>query len=121
VAVVLAAMVPLLGAPLAWVPAVVYLFYTGAPTWQWTLMFAYGLLLISGIDNVVKPLLLRESAHIHPLLGFLSIVGGLLAFGVFGFLVGPVILSLLLSALRIYRLDILRTPTAPATPIAPAT
>lgn len=121
VAVVLAAMVPLLGAPLAWVPAVVYLFYAGAPTWQWTLMFAYGLLLISGIDNVVKPLLLRESAHIHPLLGFLSIVGGLLAFGVFGFLVGPVILSLLLSALRIYRLDILRTPTAPAAPVAPAT
>jgi predicted PurR-regulated permease PerM len=73
-------------------------------------MLAYGALVISGIDNLVKPLLLRGSARIHPLLGFLSIVGGLLAFGAFGFLVGPVVLSLLLSALRIYRLDVLRAP-----------
>jgi predicted PurR-regulated permease PerM len=110
VAVVLAAMVPLLGSPLGWVPAVVYLSQTGAPTWQWAGMLVYGTVVISGIDNLVKPLLLQGSAQIHPLLGFLSIVGGLLAFGVFGFLVGPVVLSLLLSALRIYRLDILRAP-----------
>lgn len=108
VAVALAAMVPLLGAPLGWVPAVLWLFYTGAPTWQWVGMLVYGTVVISGIDNLVKPLLLRETARIHPLLGFLSIIGGLFAFGVFGFLVGPVILSLVLSALRIYRLDVLR-------------
>ena len=108
VAVALAAMVPLLGAPLGWVPAVLWLFYAGAPTWQWVGMLVYGTVVISGIDNLVKPLLLRETARIHPLLGFLSIIGGLFAFGVFGFLVGPVILSLVLSALRIYRLDILR-------------
>jgi predicted PurR-regulated permease PerM len=113
VAVILAAMVPLLGSPLAWVPAVVYLHYSGAATWQWLGMLLYGIVIISGIDNVVKPLLLRESASIHPLLGFLSIVGGLLAFGVFGFLVGPVILSLVLSSLRIYRLDVLRSPVPP--------
>jgi predicted PurR-regulated permease PerM len=113
VAVVLAAMVPLLGSPLGWVPAVVFLYYSGAPLWQWSGMLVYGLAIISGIDNVVKPLLLRESARIHPLLGFLSILGGLLAFGVFGFLVGPVILSLVLSSLRIYRL--LRSPE-PAAP-----
>ena len=63
---------------------------------------------MSGSDNVVKPLLLRGSAKIHPLLGFLSIIGGVLAFGVFGFLIGPVVLSLVLSAIRIYRLDVLR-------------
>jgi predicted PurR-regulated permease PerM len=112
VAVVLAAMVPLLGSPLGWVPAVVYLSQSGAPTWQWAGMLVYGTVIISGIDNLVKPLLLRDSAKIHPLLGFLSILGGLLAFGIFGFLVGPVVLSLVLSALRIYRLDILRAPVA---------
>ena len=63
---------------------------------------------MSGSDNVIKPMLLKGSARIHPLLGFLSILGGVLAFGVFGFLIGPVILSLVLSALRIYRLDVLR-------------
>ena len=112
VAVSLAAIVPLLGSPLGWVPAVVWLFYTGAPTWQWVGMLVYGVVVISGIDNVVKPLLLRGTAQIHPLLGFLSILGGVLAFGAFGFLVGPVILSLVLSAMRIYRLDLLRGEVA---------
>ena len=113
VAVGLAAMVPLLGAPLGWVPAVVWLFYTGAPTWQWLGMLVYGTVGISGIDNVVKPLVLRGTAQIHPLLGFLSILGGVLAFGAFGFLVGPVILSLVLSGMRLYRLDLFRAD-APA-------
>jgi predicted PurR-regulated permease PerM len=106
-AVILAAMVPMLGSPLGWVPACVYLYLT-AETWPAVGLLLYGTLVISGIDNVVKPMLLRESAQIHPLLGFLSILGGILAFGPFGFLVGPVILSLVLSAIRIYRLDILR-------------
>jgi predicted PurR-regulated permease PerM len=106
-AVILAAMVPVLGSPLGWVPACVYLYLT-AETWQAVGLLLYGAVVISGIDNVIKPMLLREAAQIHPLLGFLSILGGILAYGAFGFLVGPVILSLVLSAIRIYRLDILR-------------
>jgi predicted PurR-regulated permease PerM len=107
VGVVLAAMVPILGSPLAWVPACVYLFVTGERGAALG-MFVYGMAIISAIDNFVKPLLLREAAQIHPLLGFLAMLGGLLAFGPLGFLVGPVILSLVLSAIRIYRADILR-------------
>jgi predicted PurR-regulated permease PerM len=119
VAVVLAAMVPVLGSPLGWVPAVVYLWYT-EPGRAWLFMLIYGIVVISGIDNVVKPWLLRGTARIHPLLGFLAILGGVLAFGVFGFLVGPVILSLVLSGLRIYRLDVLRaSPPAPSPAEAP--
>jgi predicted PurR-regulated permease PerM len=112
VAVTFAALVPILGSHLGWVPACVYLFLY-ASTWQWVGMLLFGIVVISGIDNVIKPLLLQGSADIHPLLGFLSILGGILAFGVFGLLVGPVILSLVLSAVRIYRLDVLRAPPPP--------
>ncbi len=120
VAVVLAAMVPILGSPLGWVPACVYLYLNGA-TWQWVGMLLFGIVVISGIDNVIKPLVLKGAADIHPMLGFLSILGGVLAFGFFGFLVGPVILSLVLSALRIYRLDVLRPhPTSEASQVASA-
>jgi predicted PurR-regulated permease PerM len=108
VVVVLAALVPILGSPLGWIPAVGYLFLNGEP-WQWIGMLLWGVLGISGIDNVVKPLVLREAASIHPMLGFLSILGGLMAFGPMGFLVGPVVLSLVLSAVRIYRSDVLRS------------
>ena len=110
-AVILAATVPIAGSPLGWIPAVAYLLFRGeiAPGIGLAL---YCLVIVSGSDNVVKPLLLRGTAGIHPLLGFLSILGGVLAFGVFGFLIGPVVLSLVLSAIRIYRLDVLRAGVA---------
>jgi len=109
VMVILASLVPVLGSPLGWVPAVLYLYATAA-TWQWLGMLLYGVLVISLSDNVIKPIILHDSAKIHPLLGFFAIFGGLLSFGPLGFLVGPVILSLVLSGLRIYRLDVLRQP-----------
>ena len=117
-AVILAATVPLVGSPLGWVPAVVYLLVQGQVGPGLGLL-VYCTVIVSGSDNVVKPLLLRGAARIHPLLGFLSIVGGVLAFGVFGFLIGPVILSLVLSAIRIYRLDILRSPLVTSASKAP--
>jgi predicted PurR-regulated permease PerM len=113
-AVILAATVPLVGSPLAWIPACVYLALQGATAPAIGLL-VYCTVVVSGSDNVIKPLLLRGSARIHPLLGFLSIIGGVLAFGVFGFLIGPVVLSLVLSAIRIYRLDVLRVTSAAST------
>jgi predicted PurR-regulated permease PerM len=118
-AVILAATVPLVGSPLGWLPAVGYLALQGRSGPALGLL-AYCTIVVSGSDNVIKPLLLRGTARIHPLLGFLSIVGGVLAFGVFGFLIGPVVLSLVLSALRIYRLDVLRVAvTGVPDPAAP--
>ncbi len=119
-AVILAATVPLVGSPLGWLPAVGYLVVKGHPGPAVGLL-VYSTIVVSGSDNVIKPLVLGGSARIHPLLGFLSILGGVLAFGVFGFLIGPVVLSLVLSAIRIYRLDVLRVAVTgiPATPSPP--
>jgi predicted PurR-regulated permease PerM len=111
-AVILAATVPIVGSPLGWLPAVAYLFFRGQ-TWPAMGLLLFCIVVVSGSDNVVKPMLLRGTARIHPLLGFLSILGGVFAFGVFGFLIGPVVLSLVLSALRIYRLDVLRAGAGP--------
>ncbi len=108
VVVVLAALIPIVGSPLGWVPAVVYLFVRGDP-WVAGGMLLYGIVVISGIDNVIKPMVLKGAAQIHPLPAFLATVGGLFTFGPLGFLIGPVILSLVLSAMRIYRMDVLHT------------
>jgi predicted PurR-regulated permease PerM len=117
-AVILAATVPLVGSPLGWLPACAHLLLQGR-TGAALGLLAFCTVIVSGSDNVIKPLVLRGSARIHPLLGFLSIIGGVLAFGVFGFLIGPVVLSLVLSAIRIYRLDVLRVVVAGASGIAP--
>jgi predicted PurR-regulated permease PerM len=107
VMVVFAALIPILGSPLAWIPAAVYLLVNVSVA-KGLVMAAYGVFVISMVDNVVKPIILRGSAQIHTMLGFLSIMGGLFAFGPKGLIVGPVVLSLLLSAYRIYRYDVLR-------------
>lgn len=105
--VVFAALIPIVGSPLAWVPAGLYLVYSGS-TAKGVGLLLYGAVLISGIDNVIKPLILKGAAQIHMLLAFLSILGGIFAFGPTGLVVGPVVLSLVLSAYRIYRYDVLR-------------
>jgi predicted PurR-regulated permease PerM len=102
-----AALIPLVGTPLVWVPATFYFFFTGSPA-KGLGMLLYGMVVISGIDNVIKPLILKGAAQIHTMLGFLSILGGLYAFGPKGLVAGPIVLSLVLSAYRIYRYDVLR-------------
>lgn len=105
--VVFASLIPLVGSPLAWVPAALYLFLSVSPT-RGILMALYGTFVICMVDNVIKPIILKGAAQIHTMLGFLSILGGLYAFGPKGLIVGPVVLSLVLSAYRIYRYDVLR-------------
>jgi predicted PurR-regulated permease PerM len=107
VMVVLASVIPILGSPLAWVPAGVYLLTQGHEA-QGIGLLVYGTVVIAGVDNVIKPLILKGAARIHTMLGFLSILGGLYAFGPKGLIAGPVVLSLVLSAYRIYRYDVLR-------------
>jgi predicted PurR-regulated permease PerM len=105
--VIFAALLPIVGSPLIWVPAAVYLWMKVSLT-KGIALAVYGVLVISVVDNVLKPLILRGAAQIHTMLGFLSILGGVYAFGAKGLIVGPVALSLILSAYRIYRYDVLR-------------
>jgi predicted PurR-regulated permease PerM len=107
VMVVFAALIPILGSPLGWIPAALYFLLNGDVN-RALGMAAYGVFVISMVDNIVKPIILKGSAQIHTMLGFLSILGGVLAFGPKGLIVGPVVLSLVLSAYRIYRYDVLR-------------
>jgi predicted PurR-regulated permease PerM len=113
----LLAFVPAVGTPLVWIPICIYFFAQGQ-IWQGIVLAIYGGLVISSIDNVLRPLFLRGTARIHPLWSFLSILGGVMTFGPIGLLIGPLILSLGVSALRIYEMDVLRAP--PAAQVPPA-
>jgi predicted PurR-regulated permease PerM len=112
----LAAFVPLVGTPLVWIPIALHQVLAGEP-WRAVTLALYGNFVISGIDNVIKPKLLQGGASIHPLLGFLAMFGGLMSFGPAGVIVGPVILSLGLAALRIWEMDILGKAILSGSPV----
>jgi len=115
----LAAFIPAVGTPIVWVPICIYLFAQGQ-NWQGVVLAVYCTVVVTSIDNVLRPMFLKGSARIHPLWSFLSILGGLISFGALGLLVGPLILSLGVSAMRIYEMDVLRAPPPPPAPPPPA-
>ncbi len=98
----LASFVPVIGSALVLAPFAAYLFFTGQFAAGLTLA-AVSLLVIAFIDNVVGPNLIRRRVNVHPLLILLSILGGLSVFGALGVFFGPIVVSVTLALLDIYK------------------
>jgi predicted PurR-regulated permease PerM len=95
-----ASMLPVGGTALIWVPGAAWLFFGGH--WGFgTFMVIWGAL-SSGLDNVLRPLLISGRASISALAVFLGVLGGISAFGPIGIVAGPVILSLALALLEVF-------------------
>jgi predicted PurR-regulated permease PerM len=92
------AMLPVGGTALVWGPAAIWLFVDGR--WGFGIfMLAWGFLL-SGLDNVLRPLLISGRARISALAVFIGVLGGIPAFGPIGIIAGPVVLSLALALIE---------------------
>jgi predicted PurR-regulated permease PerM len=96
------ALVPIGGAVVVWAPSAVYLYFAG----HWgkaLILFLWGALVISTVDNFLKPLLIGEKTHIPTLFLFLAILGGMSFYGLIGVFLGPAMLALFLTLIDIYR------------------
>jgi predicted PurR-regulated permease PerM len=93
--------VPGVGCSLVWAPAGVILIFMGY-VWKGIVILSVGTLLISMVDNFLRPVLLGQDVQMHPLLIFLSTLGGIVLFGISGFVLGPVVTSLLIAFWKIY-------------------
>lgn len=88
----LVALIPVLGAFVVWIPAAIFLALEGS--WGKAIILAlWGGLVVSVIDNLLRPVLVGSRLKIHPVLAFLSVVGGLILFGSAGLILGPVVLT----------------------------
>ena len=85
-------MIPI-GPPLIWGGAAAWLYGQGETGWA-IFMVLYGVLIISSIDNFLKPVLIARGAGISVLLIGLGVLGGVLVFGFIGIFLGPVLLAL---------------------------
>ncbi len=101
-----ASVIPLVGSALIWGPAAIYLLFTGHIATGVGLLI-WGGVVVSVIDNVLKPILVKGSGSTPSIFILFSILGGITYFGMIGFILGPLILSFLLSLLRIYQKAIL--------------
>lgn len=81
-----------IGAPLVWIPAAVWLLWTGHTAWG-VFLVIYGVVLISGADNVIRPYFIARGTQLPFLLTILGVLGGAIAFGLLGIFVGPVLLG----------------------------
>ena len=88
-----------MGPPLIWITATLWLLAQGEPGWA-VFMAAWGAIVISSIDNVVKPYLISQGAALPFLLVLLGVIGGLLAFGFIGIFLGPTLLAVGYAMLR---------------------
>lgn len=96
--------IPLIGTGLVWVPVTVYLFVINH-TWQGAFMFVWGLLILGITDNVVRFMLAKKMADVHPIITVLGVIMGLKFFGITGLIFGPVLISFFIILLKIYYME----------------
>jgi predicted PurR-regulated permease PerM len=104
--------IPVLGSGLIWAPAAVILMTTGR-LGAGIFLALWGLLVVGLIDNFLRPKLVGRDTKMHDLMVLISTFGGLAMFGVVGFIIGPIIAALFLTAWDLYATrfrDILPAP-----------
>lgn len=98
---VILSVVPGVGAALIWVPAVIYLYIIGQPL-PATVLGLWCAAVVGTVDNVLRPTLVGKDAEMPDLLIMIGTLGGLFLFGPMGFIVGPIVCGLFLTAWDIY-------------------
>ncbi len=107
----LAAMIPFVGPMVVWVPVCIYLGFVEERFMAAGLLAAWGILVVGTVDNLVKALVLHGQSQLHPLLGLLSILGGVQTLGPIGIVVGPMAVSMLQTLLGIVRRELMHFET----------
>lgn len=106
----LLSLLPVGGTALVWIPAVIALASLG----RWgaaIFLLIWGALLVSLVDNVVRPMLVSGRVPVGTLTVFIGVLGGIAAFGAIGLFMGPVVLALIIALIR-FMLEVRRAEAA---------
>lgn len=117
----LTALVPLLGTWLVWGP---YALWLGLHDGRWGMaifLLVYGTLFVGLLDNVIRTYVLHSNVKLHPLLAFVSVLGGIEVMGLWGVFIGPIVASCLHALVQIFNAELVaysqeRQESAPLDP-----
>ena len=108
-------LLPMIGAAAVWVPAAIYLYVAAAmgkvAYWQPIFLTIWGTAGVSVIDNIIRPWAMKGKSQLPAIPLLFSVLGGLEAFGFIGLVLGPLVFSLLMSVIDIYKRSF-RIPTS---------
>lgn len=109
-----------IGAPVVWIPASLWLLTQGETGWG-IFMALYGALVISSVDNIIRPWAIARGADLPLLLTLMGALGGVLAFGFLGLFLGPVVLAVGYTLVLEFATGVEEeVPQAPSAPPPPA-
>jgi predicted PurR-regulated permease PerM len=95
------AMLPVVGAALAYVPLSI-MFFVNGDLWQGIFMLIYGFGVIGTVDNIFRFTLAKRFANVHPLITVFGVIIGLQLFGFLGLIFGPLLISMFILLIKIY-------------------
>ena len=94
-------LIPAIGATLVWLPVAIYFLATGA-IWQGIGLIVYGVLVIGLVDNLLRPFLVGKGSKLPDYIVLISTLGGIEAFGLNGFVIGPLIAAMFMVSWEIF-------------------
>jgi predicted PurR-regulated permease PerM len=98
----IAAIIPIGGATIVWLPVTIYVFFTISKGWG-IFLFFWCAVLVSSLDNLIRPMLIGTRAKLPVIILIISILGGFKVYGVRGLLVGPLLVACVIAFVQIYR------------------
>ncbi len=98
---VICAFIPMVGAVVVWLPLGLFMFINGEYIKAVIFMILCGGI-ISTVDNILRPIFLKDSIKLHPLVIFFSILGGIISFGFNGLILGPMLVIFFLTVLDLF-------------------
>ena len=96
-----ASFIPVIGTALIWIPASIYLYFTGDTGWA-IFLVVWSVAVVGSIDNFLRPFLMQGNSGMNTLLMFFSLLGGLQFFGLIGLIYGPIIFAVTMVMFKIY-------------------
>ncbi len=99
---ILFAVIPFVGPAIVWVPVSILMMVSGQ-IMPGLYLLAFGILVVSWIDNVVRPSIVGKKARINPIIALVGMLGGLVLLGPIGLVIGPLILEYLLIFIQLYK------------------
>ena len=102
VATIIVGIIPVIGPWFVWIPVDIFLFMNGNSVAGIQLL-VYGLFVINWVETFLRPVVIAERADMNPAIAVIGAIGGIYAFGIIGFVLGPLVLAYLILLIELYK------------------